>query len=524
MAQFARHFTHAATRIAKAIVAEEHLPPDRRTVVPVMSMRGVAGGEKFVANNMFLKFARDAYELYGSEELAAKAASLELHGLNAIMNARVRGVFMPMMCTVDDMGARIVAASVLPIGAQTLLHGVDDGGVGLRSESRSASSGGGGGGGPRSKSMSGFRMSTVRERIRSVARVLNLKEHKLRGTNETVHFGSDVEWHVSWNDRLYVVDCARVFPPEATSEKQSRSDHLVKQLRAELVARFGKPLNPDAFSAFLDQSDRNDNQEVAQATQFLLQRVVPDFAHWLYHDLDGGEAETDKPLDSQRLVREMHARGINLRLLGRVRYWLRQVALQRRDEPGAADAFERMRSLSVSQLVSGVNSLARSTHIARTRCEQATLCEMVARALVALIRSAWRACRKTSAHARTQCKRVAVTFFNFLFVPSWMALSDTSADDPSLVELLAHRSTFWHAYDIAAPTPAAATATPRQRRQTTRRRSGDSSESASVSSRRRRCRRRRRATHARSPPPTPLWRSTCAATASRRWCRASTAR
>jgi hypothetical protein len=73
----------------RTIVAEEHLPPSRRTMLPTLSVKGVAGGEKFVVSNMFLKFARDVYSLYGSEETASKAAALELHGLNAILNARV---------------------------------------------------------------------------------------------------------------------------------------------------------------------------------------------------------------------------------------------------------------------------------------------------------------------------------------------------------------------------------------------------------------------------------------------------
>jgi hypothetical protein len=65
-----------------------------------------------------------------------------------------------MVCVVDDLGARVVAASVLPIGAQTLLHGVDDGGAGLR-RARNASSGESSGAasdafsGPRSKSRGG---------------------------------------------------------------------------------------------------------------------------------------------------------------------------------------------------------------------------------------------------------------------------------------------------------------------------------------------------------------------------------
>ena len=451
MAQYARHFTHVATRIARTIVAEEHLPASRRTMLPTLSVKGVAGGEKFVVSNMFLKFARDVYSLYGSEETASKAAALELHGLNAILNARVSEVYLPMVCVVDDLGARVVAASMLPIGTQTLLHGVDDGGAGLRRARNASTTSGESSGaasdafsGPRSKSVAGEGQA-IRDRIRRVARVLNLKAHRLRGSNETTFFGSDVEWHLSWNKRLYVVDCARVFPPEAPGDGGGghRSDHLTKQLRAEFVARYGSPLNPDTFSSFLDERDRADNDEIVRATVYLTQRVVPDFAIYLYHDLDGGERETERALDSQRLVREMHARGINLRQLGRVRYWLRQAGLHKQNEPGGADAFDKLRALSVNDDLRASAGMFQK----RGRCELATLCEMAARVLVGLTRSAWRMCRRKSLHPRTQCKRVAVLLLNFLFVPRWMALSHTSVDDPSLVALCNHRNAFWLSYD-----------------------------------------------------------------------------
>ena len=208
MAHFVRQFTSVATRVARQIVIEEHLPANRRSVTPVVSLGGIAGGEKFMSQNIFFKFARDAYRLYGSETAAAKAASLELHGLNAVMNARVPNVYMPMMCTVDDLGARVVAASVLPIGSQTLLQGVDDGGANLRRAETRANSSGPSLSSSRASSLLDEELAAVRERMRQVAMVLNLKEHTLRA-GVKVFLGADVEWHLAYNKRLYIVDAGK---------------------------------------------------------------------------------------------------------------------------------------------------------------------------------------------------------------------------------------------------------------------------------------------------------------------------
>lgn len=45
---------------------------DHKTYKPI-DVGGVAGGQKYIVDKMFVKFASDVYSLYGGDENAAKA-------------------------------------------------------------------------------------------------------------------------------------------------------------------------------------------------------------------------------------------------------------------------------------------------------------------------------------------------------------------------------------------------------------------------------------------------------------------
>lgn len=85
-------------------------------------------------------------------------------------------------------------------------------------------------------------------------------------------------------------------------------------LRPELVAKFSKPLSPDAFTGWgkHDPDKSIHNQEVIEATQWLLNEVIPNFASQL-------EQLTEEEIERLRLTEELHRHGINVRHLGRVR-------------------------------------------------------------------------------------------------------------------------------------------------------------------------------------------------------------
>ena len=87
-----------------------------------------AGGEKFIVDGIFFKFARDWACIYGGDAYTAKAASLELTNLRQFMSNQCGAVqsrlSLPLTLLADYGGYRIVASALLPIsGARTLVYG-----------------------------------------------------------------------------------------------------------------------------------------------------------------------------------------------------------------------------------------------------------------------------------------------------------------------------------------------------------------------------------------------------------------
>jgi hypothetical protein len=68
-----RRFTATCERLAQVIIADVWLPPTYRRIPPLAGAGGVAGGEKYLCGNIFLKFARDFHGVYGSDRGSAKS-------------------------------------------------------------------------------------------------------------------------------------------------------------------------------------------------------------------------------------------------------------------------------------------------------------------------------------------------------------------------------------------------------------------------------------------------------------------
>lgn len=80
---------------------------------------------------------------------------------------------------------------------------------------------------------------------------LNLKGH-FGGFGESkafIYAPSDIEVHHGHDNRFYLIDFARVFPPQAPDK--TPGSVWYKLLRPEFVSRFYKPLSSDAFTVFL---------------------------------------------------------------------------------------------------------------------------------------------------------------------------------------------------------------------------------------------------------------------------------
>eukprot|EP01102_Stenamoeba_stenopodia_P015947 TRINITY_DN550_c0_g3_i1.p1 TRINITY_DN550_c0_g3~~TRINITY_DN550_c0_g3_i1.p1 ORF type:complete len:579 (+),score=100.97 TRINITY_DN550_c0_g3_i1:43-1779(+) len=188
--------------------------------------------------------------------------------------------------------------SLLPINKQTIIYGSDDGGEVIHSDD-----------------------NTFASIIEKLGTSLNIKPRRVNGDNVnpeiTLFTAIDVEGHLGTDDRYYLLDLSRMFPP-TTPNKDLTAGHLFQLFRPEFLKTYGKALCPDAFSKFLkkDPNRTEHNKEVREATDYLLHNIVPPFAKsikWVIL-----EAKQQKALLELDIVQEFHRKGVNLRMIGYV--------------------------------------------------------------------------------------------------------------------------------------------------------------------------------------------------------------
>ena len=119
-------FVHTASLYGKIIISELALPVHNKTIRPI-AVGGIAGGEKYIVQNILFKFAVDVEGLYKSDENAMKAASHDLNGLMAYHHAGIGAIHLPLMALIDYLGFRLQAISILPISKHTICYGSADG-------------------------------------------------------------------------------------------------------------------------------------------------------------------------------------------------------------------------------------------------------------------------------------------------------------------------------------------------------------------------------------------------------------
>lgn len=191
-----QQFTLEATRIGRTIISERDVPNERKSIHPV-NAGGIAGGEKYVVGDLFFKYVADFDGLYGGDEFAQKSAEHELKGMRAYLSTGLRDLRTPLFCLVDYRGFRLIVTSKLPLGKDSLIYGSADAGRTVYDKSP--------------------KLNTL---FRAAADRLNLEGHLVgRTQKKLLHSCCDIEGHQGADGKYYVLDTARVFPPEApTSE------------------------------------------------------------------------------------------------------------------------------------------------------------------------------------------------------------------------------------------------------------------------------------------------------------------
>jgi hypothetical protein len=354
LGQLAQEFVYTAQTYGRVIISELSVPIQNKTIRPT-SIGGAAGGEKYIVNGILFKFALDFNGIYGGDENAAKAAGHDLKGSVHFFLASEPGLHLPLMALINYMGFCLVAMSLLPISSKTLKYGSSDSGVTVHADD-----------------------DDLFNKMADTAKRLNLKGHyvgALRASMRLIYGPGDLEGHLGNDGRYYVIDFARLFPPEAPiDESKEKGRILYKLLRPELVATNAESLSSDAFTgwAVLDkQHGPTNNKEVLDCTKRLLFEVIPKFAE----DLKARSREYHAALYTN-IPSELHRYGINVRYAGHVRRLVRD-----------------------------------------TLWSQVLLSFIISRTVSSIIRKKWRKIISTSKYITEQkCKEIAIEILNQTFM------------------------------------------------------------------------------------------------------------
>jgi tetratricopeptide (TPR) repeat protein len=211
----------------------------------------------------------------------------------------------------SNHGNRLLASSLLPIsGKSTLIYGSTDGGKTIANKS-----------------------VEMESKIKMVAKMLNLAGEYVWNNQMTkrefLYLSSDIEGHLGKDGRFYLVDTARLFPP-TVPRPGIKGDFLKSQMRPELVKSNPIPLCPDSFSGFRLENKLDHNREIIDATNRLLNQIIPDFAERIESYLAVEILHSDNEMEStlEEILIQMHRQGINFKYLGYIRDHLRNEILR----------------------------------------------------------------------------------------------------------------------------------------------------------------------------------------------------
>ena len=195
-------FVYAAKTYGKIIISEVHLDPQKKTIKP-SSIGGIAGGAKYFCQSIFFKLVTDTFIpqsniwMYGgpkaNDSAAIKAAGLDLKGLISLFNVSTyekNEIHFPLMALIDYRGYRLIAISILPVSKDTLIYGSADGGETVKTSDE--------------------KFNCFMDKLGSE---LNLKKHIV--ADKQIALCGDIEGHFGTDEKHYLLDFARVFPPEA---------------------------------------------------------------------------------------------------------------------------------------------------------------------------------------------------------------------------------------------------------------------------------------------------------------------
>jgi hypothetical protein len=72
------------------------------TIVP-----GLAGGDKYLFDGLFVKLAKDVHKIYGGDEFSLKAVDHSVKSLLHLSQSKIKSLRLPTIVAVDYLGNRL---------------------------------------------------------------------------------------------------------------------------------------------------------------------------------------------------------------------------------------------------------------------------------------------------------------------------------------------------------------------------------------------------------------------------------
>eukprot|EP01124_Arcella_intermedia_P030673 TRINITY_DN6768_c0_g1_i2.p1 TRINITY_DN6768_c0_g1~~TRINITY_DN6768_c0_g1_i2.p1 ORF type:complete len:1238 (+),score=331.84 TRINITY_DN6768_c0_g1_i2:64-3777(+) len=305
--RLSRDFVEVSETYGKIIISEVHVADTKKTVKPLHG-RGIAGGAKYLVQDIFFKFSMDTdlgngRWLYGkksrNDEKAMKSAKSELKGASSLFRCDLQGIRLPLIAVIYYRGYCLVAESQLPVNSKSIVYGSEDGGKSICCSD-----------------------TVVNGVMKSVGESLNLSKHLVG--NQEIYGPGDIEVHRGLDDQLYLLDFGRLFPPEPPTHENEKQTNFVFHafLRPTLVKKNSVPLCSDGLTAWCngDPDAEKYSKDLQQVKDKILQQMVPQFSHYLeqnYADIAKSEFK--------QIMFDLHRKGLNIRHLGYIRSHLNHI-------------------------------------------------------------------------------------------------------------------------------------------------------------------------------------------------------
>ena len=296
-----KDFENEATRTAKQIINELFRREKKIKVDDEIS--GIMRGRKYFSNGIYYKLVvgnelenSEFLATFGSVENLLKLTTNELTGNMIIQYSLLsienelpsidinKKIAIPLQVMIEYLGYRIIATSFLPINNKTIVYG----------------------------SHTSNEVTKYHSMIKLISNQLNLKYHQIivpsiPNLNISIYTSAELECHIGTDDRIYIIDSARLMPPLPLRDCDLDS----RLFRYEFLKNY-PPLSSDSLSNWsINKSE--DEKEIKVAFDHLIKENIIQAINLFI------SSSNTMPMDLVDIKTTLHNAGVNMKFLGIVR-------------------------------------------------------------------------------------------------------------------------------------------------------------------------------------------------------------